>query len=299
MKPSAKFFVMLALALLACGCDEAKPQGKAQVISAAPVPAADVSPTTSAAEGYVATGPIVVENQVDVAAQRAGVVTAVLADVGKSVRAGEPLASLDDRQVKADRDAAQAKTLSIEADVHNWEAEVKVLEADKERAEKMWQSQLITKEQLDHVRYKVIADQFELERERHNLQNAQNQLRSLDLELEKTRVTAPFQGRVARRYVRAGQQVAPGDKLFWITAISPLRVRFTVPEKFAGLVRPGRELKVETPEESGAPRSAKIIQVSPVVDPSSGTIEVLAELLGPVGDLRPGMSARIHIESPR
>ena len=299
MNTKTKVFALLALSLMICGCDEAKPQGKAQLASAVSVPAANSPAPMVPSEDYIATGPIVVENQVDVAAQRPGVITAVLADVGKAVRAGERLAILDDRQVKADRDAASAKVQSIEADVHNWEAEVKVLEADKERAEKMWQSLLITKEQLEHVRYKVIADQFELERERHNLQNAQNQLRSLDLELEKTNIAAPFAGRVARRYVRVGQQVAPGDKLFWITAVSPLRVRFTVPEKFATGVRQGQPLKVEMPEENGPLHDAKVILVSPVVDPSSGTIEVLAELVGAVGDLRPGMSARIHIENPR
>jgi membrane fusion protein (multidrug efflux system) len=294
-----KVFALLTLTAMACGCDEAKPQGRAQPVPVASEAAAKSPSVPAAAEDYVATGPIVVENQVDVAAQRTGVITAVLADVGKAVRAGERLAVLDDRQIRAERDAARAKAQSIEADVHNWEAEVKVLEADKERAEKMWESQLITREQLDHVRYKVIADQFELERERHNLQNAQNQARSLDLELEKTNIVAPFAGRVARRYVRVGQQVAPGDKLFWVTAISPLRVRFTVPERLAGSVRQGQALQVETFEENGAPHEAKVIQVSPVVDPSSGTIEVLAELTGPAGNLRPGMSARIHIENPR
>ena len=48
----------------------------------------------------------------------------------------------------------------------------------------------------------------------------------------KTRITAPFSGLVARRYVREGQSVAKGDRLFWITAESPLMMRFTLPEKY-------------------------------------------------------------------
>jgi multidrug efflux pump subunit AcrA (membrane-fusion protein) len=36
-----------------------------------------------------------------------------------------------------------------------------------------------------------------------------------------------------------------------------------------------------------------------VVDPSSGTIEVLAELVGPAANLRPGMSAMVRIDNPR
>jgi multidrug efflux pump subunit AcrA (membrane-fusion protein) len=40
---------------------------------------------------------------------------------------------------------------------------------------------------------------------------------------------------------------------------------------------------------------ARVIQMSPVVDPASGTIEVLAELTGAASDLRPGMQADVHL----
>jgi multidrug efflux pump subunit AcrA (membrane-fusion protein) len=42
-------------------------------------------------------------------------------------------------------------------------------------------------------------------------------------------------------------------------------------------------------------RAARVIQMSPVVDPASGTIEVLAELTGSAPDLRPGMQADVHL----
>jgi len=42
-------------------------------------------------------------------------------------------------------------------------------------------------------------------------------------------------------------------------------------------------------------RRAKVIMASPVVDPSSGTFEVTAELLGKNADLRPGMTASVRL----
>jgi multidrug efflux pump subunit AcrA (membrane-fusion protein) len=42
---------------------------------------------------------------------------------------------------------------------------------------------------------------------------------------------------------------------------------------------------------------AKVKQVSPVVDPSSGTFEVLVELTGDRGSLRPGMTVQAHLEN--
>jgi HlyD family secretion protein len=245
---------------------------------------------------FLASGPIVVENQVDVAAQRDGVIAKVLAEPGTQVKKGQLLAVLDDRQVMADLEAARAKTRSTEDDLKNWEAEAKVLDSDYARAEKMWEAQIIPKEQLEHAKYKAESDQWDVKRVSELLVNAKQTEHSLELELEKTQITAPFGGVVARRYVRAGQSVVKNDRLFWVTAVAPLRVRVTLPERFMGRIKPGAALAVTSAEggESGKRYRAKVIQVSPVVDPSSDTIEILAELNGDTSSLRPGMRADVH-----
>lgn len=285
---------ILLLLVLTTACGNSKP---ASAAASTTQPAASAAPASAPSEeSFLASGPIVVENQVDVAAQREGVVAKTFVEPGTVVRKGQVLALLDDRQVAADREAAEAKVRAIEANLKNWEAEVQVLRADLERAEKMWEAQLITKQQLDHARYKVVADEYEVERERQELRNARARLRSLDLESEKTRILAPFNGVVARRYVRAGQKVALGDRLFWVTAVAPLRVKFTLPERFLGRVQRGELLSLSSADKGVDAHQAKVIQVSPVVDPSSGTIEVMAELVGPPRSLRPGMTANIRIQ---
>ena len=289
-----KVFIFSALPLLILGCSDTKTVTQA----AAPAPAAKAAPKIETPPlEFTASGPIVVENQLDVSAQREGVITRVLADVGRRVRRGEALALLDDRQTAADRDAAKAKVRSLEADVKGWEYETKVLEADLDRDEQMMKAQLITQQQLEHARYKVEADKFETERSRQNLINAQASLQSLQLELEKTRVTAPFDGVVARRYVRAGQKVAVGDRIFWVTAVAPLRIRFTLPERFAGHLQMGDSLAITSADVPSELHDAKIISVSPVVDPASGTIEAVAEVVGSSGALRPGMTATVRFKN--
>ena len=244
----------------------------------------------------MASGPIVVENQVDVAAQREGVVVKILVEPGTRVSKGQLLAKLDDRQISADLEAARAKTASTEADLNNWKAEAKVLDSDFQRAKKMWEAKLIPEEQFEHARYKAEGDQWDVKRVEQLLINAQGMQRSLELELEKTQITAPFDGIVARRYVRAGQTVARDERLFWVTATSPLRVRFTLPSRFVRQVSAGQRVAVTVADGNPAvEHEARIIQVSPVVDPGSGTIEVLAELTRVAPDLRPGMQADVHL----
>lgn len=284
----------LTLALLQSGCSDSRPTE----VKAAPGPVANVPaavPPSDREPFFVASGPLIVEHQVDVAAQREGVVAEIHAEPGLMVRAGQLLAQLDDRQVTADLDAARARTRSTAADLKNWEAEAKVLEADAERARKMWEAQLITQEQFDHARFKAESDQWDVKRVQEMLVNAQQTERSLELELEKTRIRAPFSGIVARRYVRAGQQVNRGDRMFWITETSPLRVQFTLPERFAGKIERGQTLEVTSVDSGDAKFAARVMEISPVIDPSSGTIEVLAQLLGATRDLRPGMTTSIRI----
>jgi membrane fusion protein (multidrug efflux system) len=291
----ARLAVGASLALVAGGCSSDRP---VTVSAASPVPAAAAQPAPKVeqAEGYQATGPLVVERQVDVAAQREGVVARILVDVGSPVRKGELLAQLDDRQLTAARDAAVAKEKGVEADAHHWEAEVKMREADFARSSALWDAQLITKQQLEHDRYSVDGGHYYLERQRHDLQSAQAERRSIGFELEKTRIVAPFDGVVARRYVRIGQKVASNDRLFWVTATAPLNVRFTLPQEFVTRVKLGDAVTVSAPSEPTKRHAAKIMLVSPVVDPSSGTIEVQAQVIGPPGELRPGMTVSINVK---
>src|SRR5260370_11910819 len=247
-KTVAKILLTLALtlALLQFGCSDSR----TAEVKAAPRPVANAAAPSLLSDHasdhepfFVASGPLIVEHQVDVATQRDGVVAEVHGELGYLVRQSELLAQLDDRQATADLDAARARTRSTAADLKNWEAEAKVLEADAERARKMWEAQLITKEQFDHAHYKAESDQWDVKRVQEMLVNARQTERSLELELEKTRIRAPVSGMVARRYVRAGHQVNRGDRMFWVTETSPLRVKFTLPERFAGKIHRGQILE--------------------------------------------------------
>src|SRR5208282_368988 len=172
------------------------PSGGSAPVPAASVPASDI--------GFAVSGPLIVEHQLDVLAQREGVITELRSEVGAHVHASDLLAQMDDRQLAADLEAARAKTRSIEADLRNWEAEAKVMQSDYERAQKMWDAQILTKEQLEHAKFKAESETWDVGRVRELLANAHQSERSLELELDKTRIRAPFSGVVARRYVRQG-----------------------------------------------------------------------------------------------
>ena len=295
----------LSAALLAAGCGDDKGPVGAVANAAAPAaaPAVPPKPAVPAASQpadalLAASGPIIVEHQVELTAQRDGVVQKIYFDAPARVKAGTLLAELDGRQIQANLAAAKAKTRSIEADLKNWEAEEQVLKADYDRQKNLWDLGLTSKEQLEHARYKAESDQWDIKRVTELLNTSKEDEHSLELELEKTKVKAPFDGLIARRYAREGQNVGKGDRLFWVTAEAPLLMRFTLPEKFFGKMRAGQQVEVTCADAPGEKHLAKVKEISPVVDPSSGTFEVLVMLTGERGSLRPGMTAAAQLQSP-
>ena len=295
--------VGLGAAFLAMGCgDEKAPAGGVtNAASPASAPASPQPAVPKASEpadaGLSVSGPIIVEHQVELTAQRDGLIQKIYADAPARVKAGALLAELDGRQIQANLSAARAKTRSVEADLKNWEAEAEVLKADYGRQKNLFALGLTSQEQLEHAKYKAESDQWDILRVKETLNTAKEEEHSLEIELEKTKLTAPFNGLIARRYVREGQNVTKGERLFWVTAEAPLLMRFTLPEKFFGKIRNGQLVEVSSADATAEKHPARVKQVSPVVDPSSGTFEVLVELTGDRGSLRPGMTALAHLEN--
>jgi RND family efflux transporter MFP subunit len=283
------------LLIAGCGVDKPSTAAAAPPTTSTPAPAQPGLIVGKTDAMLTISGPLIVEHQIDVTAQREGVVAEISADAGTRVRTGQLLAQMDDRQLSANLEAARAKTRSIENDLKNWQAEEQVLKADYVRAQRLWNEKLIAEEQLQHAQFKAESEQWDIRRVQELLNTSKQEERSLQLEMEKTRITAPFDGVVARRYLRLGQGLSKGDRAFWVTAEGPLRMRFTLPEKFIGHLKRGQELPLTSPDVPQEHHLVRVIEVSPVVDPASGTIEVLAEIQSPHGELRPGMTASIRI----
>ena len=291
MRRTQIFLASVTLLSLAA-CSSSRNQAVVEAAKPAPQP---VPVNVKADDDLLGSGPIVVENQVDLTAQRDGIVTSIAVETGTAVRRGDLLGTLDAQQISAQAEAAEAKAKSIEADVKNWEAETKIAEADAERSQGMWNAQLITKQDLEHAQYRVEASRYEVQREKENLRNSQAEARALALEAAKTRIVAPFDGVIARRYVRVGQRVIKDDKLFWVSATGPLRVRFMVPELAVSKIKKSTVLRLSSAGAPDEKHTATIIAVSPVIDPASGTLEAIAEVDGAAGQLRPGMIADLRL----
>jgi len=291
------------LILLGAGCDS-HPQAQAAGVSAAPTTPAPVaihtpapvsSTDTADAKHFTTTGPLVAEQQADVAAERDGRIAQIAVEIGDHVHKGQLLALLDDRTLRAAFDSQKARVGSLHAQVAEWEAEQKSGESDLRRADIMRSEKIRSEEDWEHVKYKLDETVAEVARYRAEETAAQADFEMAKLQLEQSRIVAPFAGVVGRSSVRSAQEVKKGDVLFWITAVAPLHILFTVPESAMGVFRTGAPLELTTADYPNLRQPARILRVSPVVDPASGSVQVIGLVKHASPLLKPGMSMLVRL----
>jgi RND family efflux transporter MFP subunit len=209
-----------------------------------------------------------VERDATIYARSPGIVTSILVDLGSRVAAGQPMARLEstDQRIALDQAEDKFATTRLDLERHRELKETGVLsQADWERVD------------FEH-REAALA------------------LRKAKRDFDLTAIAAPFAGVVTGRTARLHRLVASGDSLFRLTALAPVLAAVRVPEGVAGVLQIGAVAQVTGP--GGVDVPAKIIRASPVIDPASGTREVILQLSGGPR-LTPGSSVSVRLGAER
>jgi membrane fusion protein (multidrug efflux system) len=257
-------FASLLLALSSC----AKGGAGAGGFKMPPTPV-EVSPVQSQTvrDQFHALGTIESENNVQITAEVTGVVRSLPFIEGQPVEQGAMIASLDDREAKAESDRAEAQR--------------QLAAADYDRAQKLADKQLNSAQDLDNARA--------------NMKVAEANADLARVHLEKTHIRAPFEGVVGRRLTSVGAWLKPGDAVTDLARLSTLRVAFSAPERMLGELRPGRAVEVRTPAWPGRVFDGRVSVVDPIIDPVTRTVRMLAVVPNRGGALRPGLSADVSV----
>ncbi len=294
MKKFALALLIVATAICCIGCDNST---GASSPTPAPPPAA-VAPPPAAVTATAKPGDILsvltVEHQVDITAQRDGVVTSLTRDEGSSVKANEVLGQLDDRSLQMELIKAR-DDLQVEDNNRKYkEAELKAKTAAFHRQQQLRALGLSSDADLEAADFEAKAAEYDLHGYEALVESGHAEINRLDLELDQTRIHAPFAGVVVRRYIREGQAISKGDKCFRVSQLAPLQVQFQVPESSGRRPTAGGTVELSLVDDSNRALNARIMKVSPTVDAASDSYDVLAQLIGPgLTDLRPGMAVRV------
>lgn len=234
---------------------------------------------------------------------------------GATVKKGEVMATIDDRQYQLELASAQAKLLEAKA---NYVAETYGVIEDGEQGAseemspeaqlKMLDSQL-KKGLLSAEDYRTKKLDLDLQSIRsgnrrdeivqaRTLKAAEVEVNRAKLNLEKCEILAPFSGQVFQLDVAPGQLVGSGVKVCRLTHLRDLVVKAQVLESEIGKIvvgRPARIIFTALPDL--APIQGEVEAVSPVVNSEDKTVETIVRFRNLDGRIRPGMFADLKIDA--
>jgi len=262
------------LALLASGL--ALAQGAVQV------PTAQIGART-VSTGYEIDGVIEPVKQSVVSAQASGRVVKLLVKMGDQVKAGQLLATIDDRETTVGVQRSQAQLAQSEAELRN-------AQVNFERTRDLRAQGFVSQAALD-----VAQTQYKAAQAGHDQANAG--ARASALTQGYTRVTAPYDGWVLQTHADAGDLAVPGKPIVTVYAPLPLRAVVQVPASLAESARGAREIQIQLSDDNGQSKWVTPVKRSamPAADPVSQTVVWRLDLSTQAAqNLLPGQQVRVR-----
>jgi membrane fusion protein, multidrug efflux system len=213
-----------------------------------------------------ATGSLLAREAVQLQSERAGVVKEIFFEEGQLAKAGDVLLSIDDADLQAQLARAKAQldfATSVEA-----------------RQRNLLESRGISAADFDQSRA--------------NLDIAKAEVKLIETQVAKTKLRAPFDGIAGLRNVSIGAYLTPGTAICTFQDIGSLKIDFSLPERYLGLIKPGQVVRFRV--SGRAERfAAKIAAIEPAVDVPTRSITVRATVPNENTKLLPGSFAEVEV----
>lgn len=243
--------LLLTLTLGACGASQS---GNGEDSSAAVAAPVSVLAPAQATVYEASPGNVAATNSARIASRLTGYVQALHADVGDTVKAGQLLLTLDNRDVEAQ--VAQARAALNQA-----RASLADAKFNYDRYSSLYKQDAVTRQQYESVKRNYAVAQA-------GVKAANAQLEQADAERAYAEVRAPFAGVVTARYVQQGDLATPGKPLIEIQSPGHLEVHTQVSNSAYAALRVGDLVQVVG---TGVQTTARVLRLSPAADPSTET----------------------------
>lgn len=132
-------------------------------------------------------------------------------------------------------------------------------------------------------------------RDRAHVESAEVAVMKAQMNLDRTRVKAPFGGRIANLKVVPGQFVNAGEELLTVQEMDPIRVEVQVLEGQIGNIAAGRPAEVSFAAFPGVKFGGRVETMNPIVDQQTRTARVTVVVPNPQGRILPGMYAKVTL----
>ena len=279
-----KIWPFLILSLLCC-CLSLEVMGEGRADKEKRVKTVQVVPAVRQEVVYpiVSTGTLLPEADTDVSCEVDGVVKEIHFEEGQEVRAGDLLITLKDEEYRFKVQEAEARLTQTTADRF-------FAEKLFERMEKLYNDGVISVQEYDDHKLKLKQAEANLEAAQATLDLAKKNLRD-------TKILAPFNGIISKKYVDIGTYVKKGDtKLLNIVKIDPIKVELSIPEKYLSMVEEGEVVTVSVEAYPKKVFKGEIYYINPKILSETRRFQCYARLANPEKELKPGLFVTAKVE---
>jgi len=171
-----------------------------------------------------------------------------------------------------------------------------------ENTKKLYQKGLISREKYEDAQkeYEMVLIESgekkdEIQAAAKGLTQAEVNVKKAKMNLQKTKILAPFQGIICDIQVSPGEHVTSGRELFTLVDISRINVHARVLESEIGKMEVGREVDLRFSAYPGKVFKGKVKAISPIVNAEDKTCKVIIDVANPEEEIKPGMHAEVEI----
>jgi membrane fusion protein, heavy metal efflux system len=250
----------------------------------------EIVPVTVVSEAVLsATGTIIYnENRTSFVGPRAeGRIVSIDTDLGRRVRAGDPLAGLESPELGEAEAAHEQARAELELARENYDRELSLFEDGISSRKDMSEARA-------EFRSKEAA--FRAATARHRTLGASDHPEDNASLGGMYTLSAPISGTVVERDLVLGEIVGVEDDVFTIADLTKLWIVLDIYDRDLSRVRAGMAVDIATTAFQGETFSGTLTYVGQVVDPITRTVKARVEIDNPDRTLRPGMfaTALIH-----
>jgi len=261
-------------------------------------------------------GEAVTDRKIVIKAEVEGVVNKINVKESQHVKKGDFLIELDDKKYMLEVDSAEASRLSKLSELllekkfsgtENASADYdrkkisKIIEQF-ENTKKLYQKGLISREKYEDAQkeYEMVLIESgekkdEIMAAAKGLTQAEVNVKKAKMNLQKTKILAPFQGIICDIQVSPGEHVTSGRELFTLVDISRINVHARVLESEIGKMKVGREVDLRFSAYPGKVFKGRVKAISPIVNAEDKTCKVIIDVANPEEEIKPGMYAEVEI----
>jgi HlyD family secretion protein len=257
-----------------------------------------------------ASGEVKPKKSINISAQVPGRIIKIGVEEGQEVKAGDFLLKLDSTQYEANADRDRNFIQASKADLIQAEARLERDKSAYDRQKKLFEEQLVSKDQLESFRVQYEVSQAQVNAIRFQIKQAEASLKSTLDNLNKTTFVAPIDGMITSLRVEEGETAIigtmnnPGTVLMTIADLSVMEVEVEVDETDVVGVRLGQEANVRIDAFPDEVFKGKVTEIgsSAIQRVTGGTttqeskdFKVVVTLENPGKRLKPGLSASADI----